>query len=53
MVPLQLENMRRLEKEVEHFTNKFDHKYKDVDWGTARDALPRAILKISSQKVED
>ncbi len=53
VVPLQLENMRRLEKEVEHFTNKFDHKYKDVDWGTAKDALPRAILKISSQKVED
>lgn len=53
VVPVQLENMKRLEKEVDHFTNKFDHNYKDVPWGTAKDALPRAILKVASQIVED
>lgn len=53
VVPVQLENMKRLEKEVDHFTNKFDHNYKDAPWGTAKDALPRAILKVSSHKVEE
>ncbi|MDO4300603.1 MAG: DUF6062 family protein [Clostridia bacterium] len=53
VVPVQLENMKRLEKEVDHFTNKFDHNYKDVPWGTAKDALPRAILKTASHKAED
>lgn len=53
VIPVQLENMKRLEKEVDHFTNKFDHNYKDVPWGTAKDALPRAILKVASQTVED
>lgn len=53
IVPVQLENMKRLEKEVDHFTNKFDHNYKDVPWGTAKDSLPRAILKVASQTVED
>ena len=53
VVPVQLENMKRLEKEVDHFTNKFDHNYKDVPWGTAKDVLPRAILKVASQIVED
>lgn len=53
IVPVQLENMKRLEKEVDHFTNKFDHNYKDVPWGTAKDALPRAILKVASEQVEE
>ena len=53
IVPLELENLKRLENEVDHFTNKFDHNYKDVPWGTAKDALPRAILKLSSTKVEE
>lgn len=53
VVPIQLENMKRLEKEVDHFTNKFDHNYKDIPWGTAKDALPRAILKVASYKVEE
>lgn len=53
IIPLEIENIKRLEKEVDHFTNKFDHNYKDAPWGTAKDALPRAIQKISSQKLEE
>lgn len=53
IIPLEIENIKRLEKEVDHFTNKFDHNYKDAPWGTAKDALPRAIQKIASQKVEE
>ena len=43
IITLEIENIKRLEKEVDHFTNKFDHNYKDAPWGTAKDALPRAI----------
>ena len=53
IISLEIENIKRLEKEVDHFTNKFDHNYKDAPWGTAKDALPRAIQKIASQKVEE
>ncbi len=53
IITLEIENIKRLEKEVDHFTNKFDHNYKDAPWGTAKDVLPRAIQKISSQKVEE
>lgn len=53
IISLEIENIKRLEKEVDHFTNKFDHNYKDAPWETAKDALPRAIQKIASQKVED
>lgn len=53
IISLEIENIKRLEKEVDHFTNKFDHNYKDAPWGTAKDVLPRAIQKIASQKVEE
>lgn len=53
IITLEIENIKRLEKEVDHFTNKFDHNYKDAPWGTAKDVLPRAIQKIASQKVEE
>jgi hypothetical protein len=53
VVPLELENLKRLEKEVAFFINKFDHRYKDVPWGDSKDALIRAMLKIASLKVED
>lgn len=53
ITPLELENIKRLESEINHFINKFDHNYKDAPWGTAKDALPRGIEKISSQKLEE
>lgn len=52
-VPIELEELKRLEKEVAFFINKFDHRYKDVPWGDSKDALIRAMLKIASIKVEE
>ena len=43
---IQLENMARLEKEIEWFTLKFDHKNADKPWGTSKDSLERTILKL-------
>lgn len=48
VLPIELENLKRLEEEVEWFTNKFDYKYADQPWKTSKDAVPRALTKISS-----
>ena len=53
VLPIELDNLKRLERELEFFVNKFDHRYKDVPWGDAKDALIRGILKVGSVKVED
>lgn len=48
ILPIELENLKRLEEEVEWFTNKFDYKYADQPWKTSKDAVPRALTKIAS-----
>ena len=53
VLPIQENNLKRLEEELEWFINKFDYKYKDEPWKTSKDALPRAITKIISTYVEE
>lgn len=48
ILPLEMNNLKRLEEEIDHFINKFDHNYKDAPWGNSKDALPRIILKLQS-----
>ncbi len=42
----QVENLDRLEKELDWFTKKFDYRNSDASWGNSKDALPRAIQKL-------
>lgn len=44
---LQKENMERLCEEVNWFTKKFDHRYKDEDWKNSKDSVIRGALKDS------
>ncbi len=53
IVPIEMQNLKRLQDEVEWFTDKFDHRHKDDPWGTAKDALPRGLIKIASTFVEE
>ncbi|MBR1735571.1 MAG: hypothetical protein IJ736_00950 [Firmicutes bacterium] len=53
IIPIEKENLKRLEGELEHFINKFDYKYKDEPWGTAQDSLIRGITKAASVFVEE
>lgn len=46
LIQLQLDNLDRMEKEVNWFTKKFDYRFKDEPWGTSKDALERSIGKI-------
>lgn len=49
---LQMENLKRVEDDLEWFTLKFDYRYKDKPWKNSKDALPRSIVKINGQFVE-
>lgn len=53
VLPIELENLKRLEGEIEWFTDKFDYRYKDEPWGNSKDALPRGITKIASTFEEE
>ena len=53
ILKVQLENMDRIEKEVDWFTKKFDYRNQEAPWGNSRDALPRGIKKMTgADKVE-
>jgi len=47
LIPLQQSSLDRLETEVHHFTQKFDYRSDDIPWENARDALPRALQKLT------
>ncbi|MEN6313416.1 MAG: DUF6062 family protein [Clostridiaceae bacterium] len=42
----QVENMDRIEKELDWFTKKFDYRNNEASWGNSKDALPRSIQKL-------
>lgn len=52
VVPLQLENLQRIEEEIEWFTRKFDYRFENEPWKNSKDAVPRTIQKIASTFVE-
>lgn len=43
---LQIENLERVEKDLEWFTLKFDYRNKDKPWGTSQDAVERSVNKM-------
>jgi hypothetical protein len=47
LVTMQVSNMERLHQEVSLFTKKMAYNNDDLPWGTAKDALIRAIQKIA------
>ena len=48
---LEMDNLARLEKEIEWFTLKFDHKNADKPWGTSKDSLDRTVQKLRGKCV--
>ena len=43
---LEIENLRRIEGELEWFTLKFDYRNTDKPWGNSRDAVERSVNKL-------
>lgn len=52
IIPIQIDNLKRIEDEISWFVNKFDYRYANEPWKNSKDALPRAIQKVSSTSVE-
>jgi len=49
---LYLDNMERVNGDVDWFVDKFDYRFKDEPWKNSKDALPRTIIKTNSIDVE-
>lgn len=47
MIKMQIENLNRIQSEIDWFTQKFDYRNQDADWGNSRDAVSRSIEKIT------
>ncbi len=45
---LYLDNMKRVQEDLEWFTDKFDYRNQDAPWKNSKDALPRSMTKINS-----
>lgn len=46
LLTLQVDNLNRVQEEVNWFTKKFDYRNQDAPWGNSKDAVPRSIEKI-------
>ena len=46
VLPLMLENMKRLADDVSWMVEKFDYRNKDADWKTSKDSLQRGMQKL-------
>jgi len=46
VLPLQIENLERIQEEVHWFTQMFDHKNRGSDWKNSKDAISRTIEKL-------
>lgn len=44
---LMHENLKRLEEEVTWFTDKYDYRNKDKDWGNSKDSVQRCMQKAA------
>ena len=47
------ENMERVNGDVSWFIDKHDYRNKTADWGTSRDSLQRALIKVGSTIIEE
>ena len=46
LTKLQIENLERVEKDLEWFTLKADYRNKDKPWGNSQDAVERSVNKM-------
>ena len=51
LTQITLENLRRVEQDLEWFTLKFDYRNQDKPWGNSRDAVERTLNKLRSHTI--
>lgn len=50
---IYLENMKRVQGDLEWFVDKFDYRYANEPWKNSKDAIPRAITKTNGIVYEE
>ena len=50
---VQLKNLDRMQADIDKFVQKFDYRFRDEPWGTAKDGVRRAIQKLSAEVIPD
>ena len=53
LVPIQKENFKRIEDELDWFIRKFDYRFQDEPWKNSKDAVERAIIKVASTSTDE
>lgn len=53
LIPIQIENFKRLEDELDWFIKKFDYRFTDEPWKNSKDSIDRGLTKLSGAKVEE
>lgn len=53
MYHLENKSLDQLQEDIDWFIKKFDYRFKDEPWKNSKDALPRAILKLSGLMTEE
>ncbi len=48
---IEMENLNRVEKDLEWFTLKFDYRNRDKPWGNSQDAVERSVNKVRGGSV--
>ncbi len=52
IIPIELQNLDRLEQELKWFTLKFDYRNQDKPWGNSKDAVQRVLQKLTGKYME-
>lgn len=52
LIRKQYECFKKLQKDVNWFTKKFDYKNNDEPWGDSKDALQRTVRRLHSSRLE-
>lgn len=53
IIELELNSLKTLGEDTNWFTKKFDYRFKDAPWNNSKDAVPRAIRKLSKFNEQD
>lgn len=53
LIPIEKENIKRIEEELDWFIQKFDYRFKDESWKNSKDSVERGILKVSAARMGD
>ena len=46
---ITINNLKRVDADLDWFIDKFDYRYKDEPWKNSKDAIERTIIKVNGE----